>query len=201
MKNLTKKFREIFQNYDYDSENISVLSQLLDIIITMMTVTDHDDVNNIQKLASFLKIFSSGFCLDIMDENMIDEIYENQILPIFIHFDEKYENVNIDDAQKLVNEESSLYYNTEEKKLEEKQVTIPKEVNIDTPLDKSKDNDDTRLLDMLLLDFPVQPEVTNNNRGDPNQDLEKERLMLFIVTLLWAGFWRGSLLVNTESMA
>lgn len=92
MKKLTLKFRKIYSDYDYEDHNLDVLFKLMDIVLEMLKIANQEDVDNIKRLASFVKVLSSDFCLDVMNADIIDEIYANQILPIFVEFDNKYED-------------------------------------------------------------------------------------------------------------
>ena len=91
MKELTLKFRRVYHSYDYDKCNIDILMELLDIVLEMMKIVNNDDSDNIKKLASFIKVLSSDFCRDVINANVIDDIYTEQILAIFVEFDNKYE--------------------------------------------------------------------------------------------------------------
>ena len=181
MKHLTMKFREIFGNYDYASKDIHILTQLLDLVMSMMTIIDKDDVDYIQKLATFLKIFSSDFSIDILDEkvncidmlndDIIDIIYENQILPIFVHFDQKYEY--LDKPEETI-DDKTVYYDTTVKEL----VTdhniddcyedeLPPECNIS----RYVQNKANIAVDQIIQE--ICPVITTrihetNNKGDPN---------------------------------
>lgn len=91
MKELTLKFRTIFHRYDYENCNLDILMELLDVVLEMAKIVDLDDSDNIKRLASFIKVLSSDFCKDIITSNMIDEIYVEQVIPIFVEFDNKYD--------------------------------------------------------------------------------------------------------------
>lgn len=91
MKKITKKFRKIFESYDYTSQDNKILLSLVNLIVEMMTIVDNDDNVYIKKLSSFIKILSSDFCLDVINEKMIIEIYSTQIIGVLSYLDNKYE--------------------------------------------------------------------------------------------------------------
>lgn len=181
MKHLTMKFREIFGSYDYASKDIHILTQLLDLVMSMMTVIDKDDIHYIQKLATFLKIFSSDFsidildekvnCIDILNDDIIDIIYENQILPIFVHFDQKYEYL---DEQEETIDDKTYYYDTTVKELvtdnaiddDYQEDELPPECNISRYVNKTN-----IAVEQIIQE--ICPVITTrihetNNKGDPN---------------------------------
>ena len=90
MRKLTRKFKEGFKSYDYNSQDIDILLSMLDIILEMMGIVEMSDHENIKKLSSFTRLLSSGYSHTIMDAVMIEEIYDTTILPVLDHFDEKY---------------------------------------------------------------------------------------------------------------
>lgn len=197
MKHLTMKFREIFADYDYNSKDIHILTQLLDLVMSMMTVIDKDDMNYIQKLASFLKIFSSDFsvdildekvnCLDILNENIIDIIYENQILPIFVHFDQKYEY--LDEQEDIKN--TSLYYDTTSKELcgdvpEDIDSNIETQVLTKDNIVKFVKNEGKTSIAIQKIIEDIHPVIAaqvyeTNNRGDPDENIGDYSKLFYIL--------------------
>lgn len=90
MEKLVSRFKKIFHNYDYENYNIDVITELLDIILEMMKIVDVDDVDDMKRLSSFVKVLSSDFCRDVINPDVIDDIYTEQIIPIFIKLINKY---------------------------------------------------------------------------------------------------------------
>ena len=90
MKKLTRRFKEYFNSYDYNEQNIDILLSILDTILEMMGIVEMSDHDDIKKLSSFTRLLSSGYSNTIMEAAMIEEIYETSILPILDRFDEKY---------------------------------------------------------------------------------------------------------------
>lgn len=183
MKHLTMKFREIFGSYDYDSKDIHILTQLLDLVMSMMTVIDKDDTHYIQKLATFLKIFSSDFsvdildekvnCIDILNDAVIDIIYENQILPIFVHFDQKYEYLDIKEEE--TNDDKTYYYDTTVKELctdnDIDDDYIEDNLSPECNISRYVQNKTNIAVDQIIQE--ICPVITTrihetNNKGDPN---------------------------------
>ena len=90
MKKLTRKFKEGFRSYDYNEQDIDILIALLDTVLEMMGIVSMEDHENIKKLSSFIQILSSGYSNTIIDALLIEEIYENTILPVLDEFDNRY---------------------------------------------------------------------------------------------------------------
>ena len=102
MKELTKKFRENFERFDYSEDAIDVLLVLMDTILEMLTMTDYgDSAVCIKKLSSFLNLVSAEFCKDILNLEMVKAIYNVQILPILNYFDRKYDKESSKGAIRL----------------------------------------------------------------------------------------------------
>ena len=180
MKELTMKFRELFALYDYRSKDIKKLTQLLDLVLSMMTIIDSDDINYIQKLSSFVKIFSSDLsvdilgqsviCLDLLDDSVIDVIYENQILPIFVYFDNKYGG---NEKEKECND-SVVIYNTDSQELHEvNSGDLNKETRCDPNIKEGintslEDGNKTISYDEVLNNIDNENrEYELNNKDDP----------------------------------
>lgn len=181
MKHLTMKFREIFGSYDYASKDIHILTQLLDLVMSMMTVIDKDDTHYIQKLATFLKIFSSDFsinildekvnCIDMLNDDIIDIIYENQILPIFVHFDQKYEY--LDELEETI-DDKTVYYDTTVKELvtdndinDYQEDELPPECNISRYVQNKANIAVDQIIQEICPVISTRVHETNN-KGDPN---------------------------------
>lgn len=90
MRKLTRRFKELFNNFDYNEQDIDILLSILDTILEMMSVVEMSDREDIKKLSSFTRLLSSGYSNTIMEAAMIEEIYNTSILPILYKFDEKY---------------------------------------------------------------------------------------------------------------
>lgn len=91
MKELTKRFRDLFKEFDYESNQISILLSMINLIIDMMHIVDNDeDRDKIVKLSSFLKILSTDFCKDVLDETMVELIYQHEVVPVLEHFEDYY---------------------------------------------------------------------------------------------------------------
>lgn len=180
MKQLTLKFRETFQKYEYTELNISILSSLLDIILEIIPMLKHEDVYYIKKLQSFVKLFSSDSFQDIMDidETIIDDIYEEKIMPILLHLDHKYGDEepieNIDDSNKI-------YYDTDSKELcniecsvfnDEKEQSPNQNTNSNL-LVNEYNNSDLNLLNnidkKLEIELKALRDAGERNRGDPDK--------------------------------
>ena len=192
MRKLTLKFREIVQRYDCTNREFNILTSLLDIILDMLVITDHEDTQvHIRKLSSFVKLLSSDFCQDIIDTDMIDTIYENQILPILLHFDHKYGEFESEELDKEV-QKKTMYYNTDTKSLcnteevtefedksepKESNKVIPQEVNDEES--EQDESDICKLLELAVTKFydPLNTEGVVDSRGHPDADTER----LFIV--------------------
>lgn len=114
MKNLTTKFRNQFQNYDYTNPDIDILLTLVETILDIIQLISIDDCDNARKLASFVKLISQkpevNSFLDHTD--VIEYVYECEILPVLVDLDNKYETI-------VTKEETLLdRFNTDLKKLE-----------------------------------------------------------------------------------
>lgn len=176
----TKKFRENFNKYERENPDINILLVLLDAILEMMTITDHDDTEKINKLASFTKLLSStklvstnltGTIDDLyMDADMIDAIYACCVMPILDYFDNKYKDKpsNITSPKEFV----------EEVKKNEKLNNIhdrnefKDHLNIDKEIKDKKPNKE--LVFDNTLNLPDLPSY--NIRDDTNQDEESDIL-------------------------
>lgn len=90
MKKLIRKFKEGYKSYDYNEQDIDVLLDLLDMVLEMMDIVEMEDHGYIKKLSSFIQILSSGYSNTLMDAILIEEIYNNSIIPILDELNKKY---------------------------------------------------------------------------------------------------------------
>lgn len=90
MKTLLRKFRQMYQSYNYAEQDIDILLNLFDIVLEMMDKLDVEDCGYMKKLSSFIQILSSGYSNTIIDAIMIEEIYDSNIVPILNELESKY---------------------------------------------------------------------------------------------------------------
>ena len=165
MKELVQKFKEIIAEYDYQSQDSHVLLNLINILLSMMTITDYGDHHKIKKIASFLKILSSDFCQELLDEEVIEDIFDNSVVPILHSFEEKYSSPDTS------NKKDDKYFNTEIGKLcsdirnnnDDKQSKSQNKISF-----TDIDIDFTKLYPSQLKCNEENLEPDNKNKDDPN---------------------------------
>ena len=120
MKNLTLKFRNTFQNYDYNHPDIDILLILVETILDIMQLISQDDCEDMKKLSSFVKLISEEKDEnDIGFSDTIDYVYEYEIIPLLVKLDNKYET-----TEKEIDDTLFDKFNTDSKKVEYKEDSL-----------------------------------------------------------------------------
>lgn len=160
MKEITKKFRELFNQFDYENNQVNILLSMINLVIDMMNIVDNnEDRDRIIKLSSFLKILSTDFCKAVIDETMVQLIYRHEIEAVLNHFDDYYgasenSNILVTVSEKMVEDAKINKDNPELRDyIDRNTKTDYNEFKVDTDLNKS---------DNIYIDNKI--EANRNNK-------------------------------------
>ena len=104
MEKIIKKFKEVFDNYDYANHNITKLVSAVELLMQMMSLVDAKDQEYIKKISSFLNLVSSDIDSELLDIGMVEYIYVTKVVPILEYFEYKYKDATVRSSLEIIKE-------------------------------------------------------------------------------------------------